>query len=77
MKKKYYEIYKAETGHKKTYLVAPILNGLGWFATSHFKCSPKYIQVVKGWTRGQYLWLEKPDGQAKEVFVAYYERKVK
>lgn len=77
MKRKFYEIYMTESGRRKTYLVAPIPNGLGWFATKHFKCSPNHINVVKGWTRGQYLWLEKPDGNAKEVYVAYYERKAK
>ena len=73
--KKYYDIYRAETGHRKTYLVAPIPNGLDYFATKHFKCSIFDIAMIKGWVKGSYLYLEKPEGNAKEVYVANYERR--
>lgn len=73
---KFYDIYRAETGHRKTYLVAPIVNGLSHFATKHFKCSLSNIVMTKGWVKGSYLYLEKPDGDSKKVYVAYYGKKV-
>ena len=74
MKKPFYDIYRAETGHKKTYMVAPLINGLHCYACRNFHCRFEDVKVVVAWVKGQYLYLEEPEGNAKKVYAAYYER---
>lgn len=55
-----YEIYQAETGHKKQYLVFKSIIGSAEIAKKYFKCGFKNLQGHLVWVNGKDLYLENP-----------------
>lgn len=74
-----YEIYQAETGHKKQYLVFKSVIGSGDIAKKYFKCSRKNLQGHTVWVNGKDLYLEYPHikGFHKSYAVSYYSTRRK
>ena len=73
------EIYQAETGHKKQYLVFKSVNGSGEIAKKYFKCSNKNLQGRIVWVNGKDLYLENPHkkGFHKSYAISYYSTRRK
>lgn len=75
-----YEIYQAETGHKKKYLV---LAAYDWrcieAAKKYFKCSVEHLFGQFVWVNGKDLYLEDPHkkGFRKRYAVSYYSNRRK
>ena len=77
-----YEIYQAETGHKKQYLVF----GKTYFNTrcveaakKYFKCGIEHLFVQFVWVNGKDLYLEDPrkKGFHKRYAFSYYSNRRK
>lgn len=67
------EYFRAETGHKKTYVVSPDKASAITEAKKYFKCKTDRIGVVTGWVVGNDLYLEDPHCNGKKIrFVAFY-----
>ena len=75
-----YEIYQAETGHKKQYLV---IAAYDWrrieAAKKYFKCSAGHLFVQPVWVNGKDLYLENPHikGFHKSYALSYYSTRRK
>lgn len=74
-----YDIYQAETGHKKQYLVFESVYGSGEIARKYFKCSNKNLQGRLVWVNGEDLYLENPHkkGFHKRYAISYYSNRRK
>lgn len=77
----YYEIYQAETGHKKQYLVFEtkqyaFKDGID-VAKKFFKCGYDHLEARDVWVNGKYLYLENPHikGFYKHVAINYINRR--
>ena len=78
-----HEIYQAETGHKKQYLVfksrkAMFTDGIT-IARKYFKCTNKNLQGHIVWVNGKDLYLENPHikGFHKSYAISYYSTRRK
>lgn len=74
-----YEIYQAETGHSKQYLVfetrkAPFVGPCVEAAKKYFKCGIGHLFVQPVWVNGEDLYLENPHikGFHKRYAFSYY-----
>ena len=70
-----YEIYQAETGHRKQYLVfESTIIGSAEIAKKYFKCGFKNLQGHLVWINGKDLYLENPHikGFHKRYAISYY-----
>lgn len=75
-----YEIYQAETGHKKQYIV---FASYDWShveaAKQYFKCSVGNLLAQYVWVNGEDLYLENPHikGFRKAYALSYYSNRRK
>ena len=78
-----YEIYQAETGHKKKYLVfetRKAIFGEGiTIAQKFFKCGCNHLWAQDVWVNGEDLYLENPhiEGFRKAYAISYYSNRRK
>lgn len=75
-----YEIYQAETGHRKQYLVfATYKRSSIEAAQKYFKCSVGHLFVQPVWVNGADLYLENPHikGFHKRYAFSYYSNRRK
>lgn len=79
-----YEIYQAETGHRKQYLVFVPKNAQSVvrsveIAKKYFKCSVDHLFVQFVWVNGKDLYLEDPHkkGFHKRYAFSYYSNRRK
>lgn len=77
-----YEIYQAETGHRKQYLVFGMRKDMVASiktAMKYFKCSAPYIFPQIVWVNGKDLYLENPHkkGFHKRYALSYYSNRRK
>ena len=78
-----YEIYQAETGHKKQYLVfksrKEMFNDGITIAKKFFKCGMGHLWAQDVWVNGKDLYLENPHikGFHKNYALSYYSNRRK